>query len=74
MSSQDKGKSLPAVAVRQTGKIAYASMAMFDFDRIFMTVQEYKLQRSWSNLRLDRWRLEAFCTRANSWYTLHIPA
>ncbi|HPX60939.1 MAG TPA: type III restriction endonuclease subunit R, partial [Deltaproteobacteria bacterium] len=74
LSSQDKGANSPATTVRQTGKIASATMAMFDFDRIFMAVQEYKLQRSWSNLRLDRKRLESFCLGANNWYTLHIPA
>jgi len=75
LNSQDKGTANPAgLNIRQTGKIAGSSMALFDFDRIFMAIQEYKLQRSWSNLRLDRQRLKDFCTGANSWYTLHIPA
>ncbi|ABQ24806.1 DEAD/DEAH box helicase family protein [Geotalea uraniireducens] len=74
LSSQDKGVGTPVITVRQTGKIASATMALFDFDRIYMGLQEYKLQRSWSNLRLDRQRLEAFCIESNGWYTLHIPA
>jgi len=73
MSSQDKGTVTPAITIRQTGKVASTTMALFDFDRIFLAVQEYKLQRSRSNLRLDLQRLEAFCIGPNNWYTLHIP-
>jgi hypothetical protein len=48
-------------------------MAMFDFDRIYLAVQDFKLQRSMTNLRLDRTGLERFCTTGNGWYTLYIP-
>jgi hypothetical protein len=60
-------------ANRHQGKIAQATMALFDFDRIYLAVQEYKLQRSWSNLRLERSRLMDFCLYQNDWYTLYIP-
>ncbi len=74
LSTQGGGTAGAVTNIRQIGKIASTAMSMFDFDRIFLAVQEYKLQRSMSNLRLDRQRLEAFCTGFNSWYTLHIPA
>ncbi|MDO9011058.1 MAG: DEAD/DEAH box helicase family protein [Gallionella sp.] len=71
------GKTLdgtgPIINVRQTGKIAGATMALFDFDRIYLGVQEFKQLRSWSNLRLTRSRLVDFCLTQSDWYTLYIP-
>jgi len=63
----------PSVSVRQTGKISSDTMALFDFDRIYLAVQEFKQLRSWSNLRLERSRLIDFCLTRNDWYTLYIP-
>jgi len=48
-------------------------MALFDFDRIYLAVQEFKQLRSWSNLRLDRSRLMDFCLTRDDWYTLYVP-
>lgn len=48
-------------------------MAMFDWDAVFLALQEYKLFKAWSNLRLDRQRLIDFCTGSEAWYTLFIP-
>jgi hypothetical protein len=74
MGSQDKGNTAGSeVNIRQPGKIASETMAMFDFDRIYLAVQEFKQLRSWSNLRLDRSRLVDFCLTQNGWYTLYIP-
>jgi len=73
MSTKDNVGAKPDSNVRHDGKIASATMALFDFDRIYLTVQEFKLQRSWSNLRLDRTRLMDFCLTRNDWYTLYIP-
>jgi hypothetical protein len=71
------GRSLdgaaPVVNVRQTGKIASDTMALFDFDRIYLSVQGFKQLRSWSNLRLERSRLMDFCLTRDDWYTLYIP-
>jgi len=73
MSSQNKESAHEQIAILNSGKIASATMAMFDFDRIYLAVQEYKLQRSWSNLRLEQSRLVDFCLTHNEWYTLFIP-
>lgn len=59
---------------RKIGKIPADIMPRFDWDRIYLAVQEYKLQRSWSNLRLDLERLRAFCIERADWYTLFAPA
>jgi Type III restriction enzyme, res subunit len=73
MNSKDKGSLLQEAVSRNTGKIASATMAFFDFDRIYLAVQKFKHERSWSNLRLDRLKLENFCLKHNEWYTLYIP-
>lgn len=63
----------PAVNLRFSGKIATSTMALFNFDRIYLAVQELKLLKSWSNLRLDMLRLMDFCQARADWYTLYIP-
>ncbi|MGP2715349.1 DEAD/DEAH box helicase family protein [Serratia marcescens] len=72
-----KGDSTP-VNVRHEAKLDYKVISAFDFDRLYLAIQNYKLQRGWSNLRLDKQRLIDFCTDktkiGNSWYTLLIPA
>ena len=68
----DEG-ALPTTPARQTGKIDRNTMALFDFDRIYLSVQEFKQLRSWSNLRLERSRLLNFCLTLDDWYTLYIP-
>jgi hypothetical protein len=59
---------------RHKGKLDARLFPMFDWDRIYLAVQEYKLQRSWSNLRLERSRLVEFCSSTADWYSLFIPA
>ena len=72
-----KGDNTP-VNVRNEAKLDYKTISAFDFDRIYLAIQAYKLQRGWSNLRLDKQRLIDFCLGkvkvANNWYTLSIPA
>lgn len=73
LSTQDKTGAMINSNVRYSGKIASTTMALFDFDRIYLAIQEFKQQRSWSNLRLERSRLMDFCLTKNDWYTLYIP-
>lgn len=73
MGSQDTGGPVPEGNIRHKGKIASTTMALFDFDRIYLAIQEFKQLRSWSNLRLDRNRLIDFCMTRDDWYTLYIP-
>ncbi len=54
-------------------KIAFKTMALFDFDRIYLAVQAFKQREGWNNLRLERSRLIDFCLQGNDWYTLYIP-
>ena len=73
MISKVTNSVLQEAVSRNTGKIASATMAFFDFDRIYLAVQKFKYERSWSNLRLERQRLEEFSLKHNDWYTLFIP-
>ncbi|EMM4085327.1 DEAD/DEAH box helicase family protein [Shigella flexneri] len=72
-----KGDNTP-VNVRNEAKLDYKVISAFDFDRLYLAIQNYKLQRGWSNLRVDKQHLIDFCTGktkiGNSWYTLLIPA
>ncbi len=72
--STSAGSGVVQAEARYKGKLNPQLFALFDWDRIFLALQNYKLQRSWSNLRLDRRRLLDFCTQSNSWYTLYVPA
>ncbi len=58
---------------RNRGKLSKAAVACFDWDAVFTAVQEYKLLKSWNNLKVDRDRLCQFCLGDDSWYTLLIP-
>ncbi|MCA3435449.1 DEAD/DEAH box helicase family protein [Aquidulcibacter sp.] len=58
---------------RYRGKLSKKAIACFDWDTVFNAVQEYKLLKSWSNLKVDRNRLAEFCLGNDGWYTLFVP-
>lgn len=62
------------VEPRYRAKLNTELFVLFDWDRIYLSLQDYKTQRSWSNLRLDRQKLIDFCSGPPDWYTLYIPA
>ena len=77
MSTQTKLASVSENAhfshTHYSGKIPNNAMALFDFDRIFLAISEFKQQRNWHNLRLERNALFDFCQKYNDWYALYIP-
>jgi len=73
ISTNDK-EAEGTTEARHKGKINTTLFPMFDWDRVFLALQDYKLQKSWSNLRLDRKKLIDFCNGQADWYTLFIPA
>ena len=73
LSSQDKSTAPDKSEARHAGKLDSRAMTMFNWDQVFLAVQEYKLLKSWSNLRLDRARLIDFCSKHDDWYTLYAP-
>jgi hypothetical protein len=73
LRSQNSGTGTTAEE-RHAGKLSSTFFEFFNWDRIYLALQDYKLQRSWSNLRLDMSKLREFCTGSSGWYTLYIPA
>src|SRR5690606_9584340 len=74
LSSKDKGTTALTTEARNKGKLNQTLFPAFNWDRIYLALQDYKLQRSWSNLRLERQKLIDFCAGTQDWYTLFIPA
>ncbi len=76
LSSRNTGAqhAHPLADARNKGKLNPALFSAFNWDRIYLALQDYKLQRSWSNLRLDMQKLIDFCAGDQAWYTLFIPA
>ena len=74
LSSKDKSTTAPTTEVRNKGKLNQTLFPTFNWDRIYLALQDYKLQRSWSNLRLEQQKLIDFCAGTQDWYTLFIPA
>lgn len=74
LSSKDKSTAAPKIEARNKGKLNQTVFSAFNWDRIYLALQDYKLQRSWSNLRLERQRLIDFCLGSQDWYTLFVPA
>lgn len=72
--STQKGGGAAATEARTKGKLNTDLFSLFDWDRIYLALQSHKIQRSWSNLRLDRQRLIEFCNGDSNWYTLFVPA
>jgi len=73
LSSKDKGIA-PTTEARHKGKLNQTLFPAFNWDRIYLALQDYKLRRSWSNLRLERQKLIDFCAGTQDWYTLFVPA
>src|SRR5690606_5561247 len=71
--STTDGNAAVQVNVRHEGKLNQAHFVLFDFDRIYLALQAFKQQRSWSNLRLDKQRLLDFCNGDQGWYSLYMP-
>lgn len=74
LSSSDNNIGTVSIEARQQAKLDQVLFTFFDFDAIYLTIQQHKLQKSWSNLKLDKQKLIDFCYGTQDWYTLYIPA
>jgi hypothetical protein len=72
--SDEKAASAHAPFEKERHKLPINAIKVFDFDRIYLAIQDFKMRRSWTNLRLSREKLVEFCTTRNDWYTLYIPS
>jgi hypothetical protein len=57
---------------RNQGSLRKEHLAFFDWDSIYWEMQDFKNDRAWFNLNLDRGNLEKLLSE-DSWYTLLIP-
>lgn len=74
LSTERSPRNPVTAEARHKGKLSAELFPLFNWDRIYLALQDYKIQRSWSNLRLDQQRLIDFCLNSTDWYTLFIPA
>lgn len=58
---------------KESFKIPQAAIRLFDFDRIFFEIQEYKNQKSLFNLNIDKYALQSILEQAE-WYELYCKA
>ncbi|KWI60003.1 DEAD/DEAH box helicase family protein [Burkholderia ubonensis] len=73
LSTQEKA-IVATTEARHKAKLNSTLFSVFDWDRIYLALQDYKQQRSWSNLRLALQNLIDFCAGSSDWYTLLIPS
>lgn len=50
------------------------ALPYFDWDKIYLDLQQYKMERTWSNLRVSKQGLRKFVTENHDWYRLYAPA
>jgi hypothetical protein len=74
LSTERSAGNTATTEARHKGKLSADLFSLFNWDRVYLALQNYKIQRSWSNLRLDRQKLIDFCSGSFDWYTLFIPA
>ena len=55
-------------------KLNPQAVDFFDWDAIYLTLQQYKMERTWSNLRVSKTGLQKFVEENHNWYRLYSPA
>lgn len=58
---------------RQSNKFKREIFALFDWDKLYLDLQQYKMERTWSNLRVSRDGLQKFVQSRDDWYLLYVP-
>ena len=58
---------------RQSNKFKREIFALFDWDKLYLALQQYKMERTWSNLRVSRDGLRKFVESREDWYLLYVP-
>ena len=64
-------KQLQAAAVEE-GKLAAAHLSFMDWEKIYFELQQFKNERSWFNVKLEKSELQGILLK-NDWYKLQIP-
>ncbi|MEE3701086.1 DEAD/DEAH box helicase family protein [Mannheimia haemolytica] len=58
---------------RQINQFKRDIFALFDWDKLYLDLQQYKMERTWSNLRVSREGLRKFVESRDDWYLLYVP-
>ena len=58
---------------KKEGKLTTDHLAFIDWDAVYLHMLDFKNQRTWYNLRIDKIRIRDFCQGNDGWYTLYIP-
>lgn len=69
---QSAGAASSRVATLQKGWLAEEHCAFFDYDRIYFELQQYKSERGYHNLSIEKSILPVLLAR-HDWYVLFIP-
>ncbi|MDO5638839.1 MAG: DEAD/DEAH box helicase family protein [Neisseria sp.] len=71
--SSDKSISVKNILQKEKHRLNPQCFAYFDWDKIYLTVQQHKSRQSWFNLQTDKGKLREFVEGRTGWYTLLIP-
>lgn len=71
LSTQGTVKSL--FDVREEHKLDAALFPFFDWDKIYLSLLTFKMQKTWFNLQLSKEKLRSFVENNQDWYQLYLP-
>ena len=71
--SSNKDQAPKSVLDKEAHKLNPLCFACFDWDKIYLTVQQHKSRQSWFNLQTDKAKMRDFVESESDWYTLLIP-
>ena len=71
--STDKSSTIQNVLEKEKHTLNPQCFPYFDWDKIYLAVQQHKNRQSWFNLQTDKAKLRNFVETAGGWYSLLIP-
>ncbi len=72
-NSLNQEKNQEKADLREINKLSRQVFAYFDWDKIYLHLQQLKLQNKWSNLSLNSEKIRQFVEQ-NDWYELYCPS
>lgn len=71
--SSDKSHAVKSVLDKEKHTLNQLCFPCFDWDKIYLAVQQHKSRQSWFNLQTSKEKLREFVETKSGWYTLLIP-
>lgn len=69
----EKAKGGNSGLIKEEQKLTENHLAFVDWDKVYLEMQQFKAEKSWYNLNLDKNKMIDLFNR-NDWYKLYIPA